>query len=99
MLCFLTLRVLKVLSLSHEPTSDVFELEKSGVLCLVTQGHVDLQAEVAQSLSHTSAKHTLLSFFFRVFTLLRAFLVFRTGMLIIGVLILELAIIRISRSL
>lgn len=47
----------------------------------------------------TSAKHTLVSIFLSVFAFFRAFLVFRTGTLIIGVFMLELATIRISLSL
>ena len=49
--------------------------------------------------SLTSVRHTRVNFFFRAFTLFRAFLVWNTGTLIMGVLMLELAIIRISLNL
>lgn len=47
----------------------------------------------------TSARQTLASFFRSVLALLRALLLFRTGTLIMGVLMLELATVRISLSL
>lgn len=47
----------------------------------------------------TSPRHTLVSCFFRLFTFFSAFLVLNTGTLIIGVLILALATMRISRNL
>lgn len=47
----------------------------------------------------TSPRHTLVSCFFRLFTLLRAFLVLNTGTLIMGVLMLALATMRISLNL
>lgn len=47
----------------------------------------------------TSARHTLVSFFLRVLAFFMAFLLLSTGTLIIGVLMLELATIRISLSL
>lgn len=47
----------------------------------------------------TSARQTLVSFFLRVLALFKAFLLFSTGTLIMGVLMLELATIRISLSL
>lgn len=47
----------------------------------------------------TSPRHTLVSCFFRLFTFFSAFLVLNTGTLIIGVLMLALATMRISRNL
>lgn len=47
----------------------------------------------------TSPKHTLVSCFFRCLTLFNAFLVWNTGTLIMGVLMLALATMRISLNL
>lgn len=44
----------------------------------------------------TSERQTLLNFFWSIFAFFSAFLLFSTGMLIIGVLMLELATISIS---
>lgn len=52
-----------------------------------------------EELIFTSARQTLVSFLRRVLALFKAFLLFSTGTLIMGVLMLELATIRISLSL